>query len=115
MHNIALATLAALLALPAVASTADAPVEEKRWSEPSFVLEVLDTTGYLPRQDVLEGLEESAATWNAVGTGPEIRVAPAQTGGGTHPVALDGVNRVGVWQQGEWPYPPEAGAVTLTY
>ena len=52
---------------------------------------------------------------NDVGAGPEIKVTASTDLQVVHPVAHDGINRVGVWADGAWPYPEMAGAVTLVY
>jgi len=88
---------------------------EKRWKADGFVLEVENTAPLIDRKDVITGLEYGAATWNAVGASTEIHVVKSHSQGDEwESIALDGVNRVSVYK-GEWPYPPQAGAVTVAW
>lgn len=88
----------------------------KRWAQSDVSFEVVDTTSFIPRSAVIDAVEGALMTWNRVGTGPLLAVSHAAASDDTtHPVAIDGVNRIGVWSDGAWPYPEMAGAVTLVY
>lgn len=115
MNQTFAAAVLALSASPVLAGVSDDVSDAKRWYEPSFVFEVANTSSTVERDSVAGALGAAASVWNAVGAGPEITVVPGTDQSVTHPVALDGVNRVGVWSSGPWPYPAMAGAVTLVY
>lgn len=100
-----------LLSLPASAS-AGSEFGGKRWQEPALVFELANTSFLIERDDVALALAAAVAAWNGVGAGPQISVADTDV---VHPVELDGVNRVGMWANGSWPYREDAGAATLVY
>jgi hypothetical protein len=86
----------------------------KRWAQSDVSFEVASTSTFIEQSAVVDAVEGALMTWNNVGTGPMLAVK-AGTDGVTHPVEIDGVNRIGVWSDGAWPYPEMAGAVTLVY
>ncbi len=95
-------------------ATSDAP-KPKRWTASSFTLELENTEPFIKTKDVETALRSAATTWNMVGAGTEIQVerAHGEDEDGDS-IALDGVNRVTIYR-GSWPYPPQAGAVTVAW
>ena len=122
-RSAAFVTLAALaLLVVATAARATPSVSgadtghEKRWQRSAFTLELLDTAPSIPRHDALTALRSAARSWNAVGVGTEINAAYAADEDDltADPVQRDGKNHVGIFP-GVWPWPAEAGAVTVTW
>lgn len=122
LASIALATLTALTSSTALGSGTPHNHDEidvaqlKRWVQSEVSFEVVDTAPYISRAAVIDAMNGALQTWNGIGTGPTLTVgqgAPSENV--AHPVAIDGVNRIGVWTDGPWPYPEMAGAVTLAY
>lgn len=122
LASIALATLTTVTSSTALASGTPHNHDEidvaqlKRWMQKEVAFEVVDTAPYISRAAVVDAMKGALQTWNGVGAGPMLTVgldAPSEDV--AHPVAIDGVNRVGVWTDGAWPYPEMAGAVTLAY
>lgn len=87
----------------------------KRWAQADVSFEVTNTAPFVDRDAVIDAVEGALMTWNAVGTGPMMAVTTTQSDEVSHPCDIDGVNRIGVWSDGAWPYPEMAGAVTLVY
>lgn len=87
----------------------------KRWAQSDVQFEVVNTAPFISRSAVMNAVEGALMTWNGVGTGPLLSVTNEQSDDASHPCDIDGVNRIGVWSDGAWPYPEMAGAVTLVY
>lgn len=79
------------------------------WHAAGFTLEV---EAVADQAALGRALQQGASAWGAVGAGPAIAVAFG--GAADAPVvALDGHNRVGMLA--DWPYPADAGAVTIPW
>lgn len=121
LASLALATLASVTSTGALASGTPHNHDEvdvdalKRWAQSDVQFEVVNTAPFLPRGAVMDAVEGALMTWNGVGTGPLLTVTNERSDNATHPCDIDGINRIGVWSDGAWPYPEMAGAVTLVY
>lgn len=82
------------------------------WTATQITLEVAAGAGAPP--GLLQATRRAAATWNAVGAGPELVVTTEDEEPGAELIAVDGVNRIGVWSA-SWPYPAQAGAATVAW
>lgn len=98
-----------LLSLVSQAAIASGDGQRRHWQQESFTLHVAPGGGQ-PLKAFRAAVKKAAASWNAVGTGPEILVADAVTV--ARAPELDGVNAV-FFVEGEWPWAP--GEIALTF
>ncbi|HEY4220923.1 MAG TPA: matrixin family metalloprotease [Myxococcota bacterium] len=86
----------------------------RKWSAPSFALEMQNSVPAVSRAAAFAALQSAARTWNHVGAATVIEPVLAGDDLDANPVARDGRNRVGVYP-GLWPWPASVGAVTAVW
>ncbi len=99
------------LTLASQAAFASGDGQRRHWRQQSFTLSVAPGGGQ-PLQAFRSAVQRAAASWNAVGTGPEILVDDAVTV--ARAPELDGVNAV-FFVEGEWPWAAEEIALTFAH